>query len=216
MSQIFWDKNAEAWSHAVQSKLIASRKFTSPAVVQAVLDRKPKRVIDLGCGEGWIASELALHGIAYLGLDFSKDLIEAARRAHPQGSFELMSYEKLIARTWKPGFLADSVVFNFSLFEEDLRPILRAAAALTHPMGSIIIQTLHPAALSPYEDGWRIEDFKTFPTPFEGTMRWYGRTRESWMRTLTQSGLKIMDILEPVDPATKAPLSILFVTTPES
>jgi hypothetical protein len=150
-------------------------------------------------------------GIQYLGIDFSASLIDTARRAQPGAKFETISYDDLVQGRWKAPHAFDVVVFNFSLFEEDLRPILRRASTFLSPTGAILIQTLHPSLLNPYQDGWRTEDFKSFPVPFVGTMRWYGRTQDSWLRLLSECGLKVIETIEPLDPVSKAPLSVLFV-----
>jgi hypothetical protein len=105
----------------------------------------------------------------------------------------------------------DLAVFNFSLFEKDIGPLLRAVARLMTPSGTLLIQTLHPFfAGGPYEDGLRTEDFKSFPLPFSGEITWYARTLGSWIDAFTKSGLRVKTITEPLNPATKTPLSILF------
>jgi 2-polyprenyl-3-methyl-5-hydroxy-6-metoxy-1,4-benzoquinol methylase len=207
----FWEKNAQPWNRAIQSHLIESRKVTNPAIVKAITRHKPASVLDLGCGEGWIASQVLPLGIQYTGLDFSLKLIELARKSHPTGAFEPIGYDELIQGDWKSPLLYDVAVFNFSLFDENLLPLLRKVASVLKPHGAMIIQTLHPkTTLDPYQDGWRIEDFKTFPIPFEGTMRWYGRRLESWEKLFFESGLKIQETIEPLSPETKKPLSIIF------
>ena len=211
MSRDFWDKNAEPWRQAIQSRLIESRKITNPAIIQEIVCRQPRSVLDLGCGEGWIASQLVPEGIQYTGFDFSSKLIEIAKRSYPNASFESLSYDDLIQERWKKPNLFDLVVFNFSLFDEDLRPILRKASTYMKSSGSILVQTLHPCfTLSPYVDGWKTEDFKSFPIPFDGTMPWYGRTLESWSKTFSESGLKLEKISEPLNPATQIPVSLIF------
>jgi SAM-dependent methyltransferase len=212
MSRDFWDKNAESWGRSIRSNLIESRKVTNPAIIGEILRRKPGSVLDLGCGEGWISSELLPRGIRYMGLDFSSRLIDAARHSHPGASFETLSYDDLVSGAWKTPAEFDVVVCNFSLCESDLRPILRGASSFAKvATGTILIQTLHPCSLSsPYEDGWRTEDFKSFPVPFEGAMKWYARTFGSWIRTFSESGLNIESVLEPLDPASGAPLSVIF------
>jgi 2-polyprenyl-3-methyl-5-hydroxy-6-metoxy-1,4-benzoquinol methylase len=209
MSKEFWEKNAESWNQAIRSELVESRKITNPAMISEILKTNPQSVLDLGCGEGWIASQLLPRGIKYTGFDFSENLIELAAKAYPQGVFKAIGYDEMIRTDVKADF--DAVLFNFSLFDENLTALLRKAASLLEPKGTMLIQTLHPRALDPYEDGWRTEDFKTFPVSFSGTMRWYGRTLESWEKLFLDSGLEIFKTVEPVHPETKKTLSIVFV-----
>jgi 2-polyprenyl-3-methyl-5-hydroxy-6-metoxy-1,4-benzoquinol methylase len=75
-----WIANATAWREAVREQRIESRRLvTDAAVVSAVLAESPRRVLDLGCGEGWLGRALSGHGIAVTGVDGSAPLIEAAR-----------------------------------------------------------------------------------------------------------------------------------------
>lgn len=54
-----WGKNAEPWTRAVREKQIDSRRqVTDQAIVEAVLSRSPKSLLDIGCGEGWLAGRI--------------------------------------------------------------------------------------------------------------------------------------------------------------
>lgn len=55
-----WRANALAWTRAVRESRIESRRLaTDRAIIEAVLARQPERVLDLGCGEGWLCRALA-------------------------------------------------------------------------------------------------------------------------------------------------------------
>lgn len=210
MSSDFWEINAGSWSQAILSGNIESRKITGPAIVGAILGKSPRRVLDLGCGEGWLCNDLAAKSVDYTGLDGSSALIRTARASRP-GNFFLVTYDELSRGEWKPITDFDVVVFNFSLMDEELEPLLKMASSFLNENGTLLIQTLHPKhALVPYEDGWREEDFKNFPVLFKGTMRWYGRTLESWNRLFGQCGLVLEQALEPAGPGSSAPASIIF------
>ncbi|MEA2569665.1 MAG: hypothetical protein QOI24_1666 [Acidobacteriota bacterium] len=54
-----WVANAAAWSDAVRQGKIGSRRVaTDAAIIDAVTSLNPQRVLDLGCGEGWLTREL--------------------------------------------------------------------------------------------------------------------------------------------------------------
>ena len=92
-----WLANAEAWTAAVRSGGIASRRLaTDEAVLGAVLERAPARVLDLGCGEGWLARALSARGVAVVGADASAPLIAAAQAAGG-GTFLVRTYDELAA-----------------------------------------------------------------------------------------------------------------------
>ena len=54
-----------------------------------------QRVLDLGCGPGGISAELSARGARVTGIDSDNELLAAARRRCPGGSFENQDLKKL-------------------------------------------------------------------------------------------------------------------------
>ena len=95
--QYSWQANATAWTEAVRGQRIESRRLaTDRAMLNAIRAHQPRRVLDLGCGEGWLCRALAAEDVETLGLDASAPLIEAARQAHPQGAYRCLTYDALV------------------------------------------------------------------------------------------------------------------------
>jgi 2-polyprenyl-3-methyl-5-hydroxy-6-metoxy-1,4-benzoquinol methylase len=211
-----WSTNADSWVAAVRGGSIESRRVaTDRAVVEAVLARRPQRVLDVGCGEGWLVRALAEHGINCEGLDGSPVLVDAARAAGT-GTFHLCSYADLAADPHQVGTGFDVVVANFALLDADLVLLLQALRSLLVERGSLIIQTVHPwTAGGRYEDGWRLEEFRAFGGQWH-PMPWFFRTLESWARVLREAGYALADLREPEHPRTQAPLSLLLIGEPRS
>jgi 2-polyprenyl-3-methyl-5-hydroxy-6-metoxy-1,4-benzoquinol methylase len=220
-----WDANAAAWTGAVRSGAIASRRLaTDAAILAAVLARRPRRVLDLGCGEGWLARALAAERVETVGIDGSAALVEAAARAAAGGgggTFLRLSYEELVADPAAAGTGFDVVAANFALLAEDAAPLLRALRRPDGPLapgGALVVQTLHPlAAGPPYRDGWRTEDFRGFGGGEGGGWRpmpWYFRTLGSWVALLREAGYALAELREPAHPETHAPLSLLITAEP--
>jgi len=207
-----WGKNAEAWTAAVREGRIDSRiQVTDRAIVDAILDCSPRSVIDLGCGEGWLARELARHGIEAKGVDAIDQFIEAARQAGG-GDFRVLAYEQIIAGELVAS--VDAIVCNFSLLgKESVEGIFRVAPSLLNPHGSLIVQTLHPLEACgelPYQDGWREGSWAGFSTDFSNPAPWYFRTMECWTRMFADNGFRLAEIREPVHPESQRPASVIF------
>jgi 2-polyprenyl-3-methyl-5-hydroxy-6-metoxy-1,4-benzoquinol methylase len=208
-----WVANAEGWTTAVREQRIASRRAgTDAAIVAAIAALPPGRVLDVGCGEGWLARAAAAQGHRVLGVDASAPLIERAQE-QGGGEFRVLAYETIATDPAALGEGAfDAVVCNFALLGEELEPLLRGLARLLAPGAPLLIQTVHPfpsCGDAPYQDGWREETFAGFGTGFEAPMPWYFRTVSGWLRLVHAAGLAVADLAEPIDP-TGRPLSLLL------
>jgi 2-polyprenyl-3-methyl-5-hydroxy-6-metoxy-1,4-benzoquinol methylase len=212
-----WTANADAWTRTVRAGTIASRRLvTDGAVIEAVTARSPRRVLDLGCGEGWLARALSARGAEVTGIDASAPLIEAARRAGG-GTFAVLGYEELAADPARAGTGYDLAVANFALLQEDPAPLLRALRRAIAPDGALVVQTVHPMGVpAPYRDGWRVEDFRAFDGGADAwaPMPWFFRTLGSWLSLLRASGYTLEELREPLHPETSLPASLLLTAVP--
>jgi 2-polyprenyl-3-methyl-5-hydroxy-6-metoxy-1,4-benzoquinol methylase len=182
---------------------------TNAAVLKLVQSYQPRSILDLGCGEGWISNQLDLVKTKYLGLDGASSLIEIAK-AKSKARFEVVSFPSIEQGIWKAGEKLQIILSNFALFEEKISNFLRSVSSFLSKDGKIVIQTLHPCfVLSPYQNGWNVEDFKSSGVEFQGTMPWYGRTLAAWLEEFQIAGLQLEKIEEPV--VDGEPVSILFV-----
>jgi 2-polyprenyl-3-methyl-5-hydroxy-6-metoxy-1,4-benzoquinol methylase len=209
-----WAANAAAWTDAVRNREIESRvRATDAAAIAAVVDPKPRTVLDLGCGEGWLANELAGRGFNVLGVDAIPALVERAKGGG-KASFEVAGYQQ-ITEAGLGGRRFDLVVCNFALFgEESVPALVRRIPDLLAPGGAFVIQTLHPVVATgdqPYADGWRKGSWAGFSEAFTDPAPWYFRTLATWVSMFHLCGLALLEMREPVDPKTGKPASVIFI-----
>jgi carbohydrate kinase (thermoresistant glucokinase family) len=209
-----WQSNAGPWTRAIREERIASRTLvTNRAILETVLALGARRVLDVGCGEGWLARALGAEGVAVTGIDAVDSLIAEARRLGG-GTFSVCSYADLAdGRFERRDF--DAAVCNFSLLGEDsVERLCEALRRHLAPSAHLVIQTLHPVAScghDPYRDGWRPGSWSGFGPEFGDAAPWYFRTVSSWLALLRRCGYRLIDCREPTAPDAPAPSSIIFV-----
>src|SRR5579862_8568244 len=108
-----WYCNAAPWSEAIRTASIASRKLvTNQAVIEAVSSVAARAVLDIGCGEGWLARALSATGMRVTGVDAVPELIARAAAlsaAAPDAdasapvSFQVQDYASIANRQWRCG-----------------------------------------------------------------------------------------------------------------
>ena len=210
---VAWHENAAPWTAAVRGQRIASRqRVTDQAIVDAVTRHAPQRVLDAGCGEGWLTRRLTALGMDVLGVDAEPELIAAAS-AHGGGKFRRQSYAELATGALGQAF--DAVVCNFALLgRESTEALFDAAPRLLRPAGTLIVQTLHPHHTGddlPYTDGWRAGSWAGCGDGFAAPAPWYFRTLESWLHLFVDAGLTLQALHEPLYRDTGRPASVIFV-----
>jgi SAM-dependent methyltransferase len=211
-----WRENAAPWIHAVRSGAIASRRLvTNDAIVSAIRRLHPASVLDVGCGEGWLARELAASGMRVHGIDVVPELVAAARLAGG-GNFETMSYEAFAAGATVDAF--ELAVCNFSLLgEAATRGVVRRLAGCLPGHGTLLIQTLHPAFATHdpvHVPGWQAGSWAGCDGAFGRAAPWYSRSLDGWRALLDEEGFRLRGMLEPKHPHTGVPCSVIFEAEP--
>lgn len=207
-----WHLNAALWMRAIEQEEIESRKLiTNQAIINVISSFSPAELLDLGCGEGWLAKELVQKGVSVFGIDAVSALIDKAKQIH-HAQFDVCTYEDLLKYRFDKKF--DCIVCNFSLLgEEATEKAVGSSVTLLKQNGKLIIQTLHPMVACgdfAYEDGWRPGSWAGFSGDFKEPAPWYFRTIEGWCGLLTRNKFQLLNIYEPVHPKTKKPASIIF------
>lgn len=211
-----WQANADAWIQTIAAQEIESRKLVTNAAIVAILEQwAAPPLLDLGCGEGWLARTMGTKGWAVTGTDGVEALVQHARSLGNE-VYEQYSYEEFInlsasARVGKH----QSVVINFALLDkENTEQLLATLHHYLLPQGRLFIQTLHPmqaGGTAPYTDGWRDGSWGPMARPFVQPYAWYYRTMAGWVSLLHHSGYQLVHMAEPLHPHTKMPASLILV-----
>ena len=209
-----WTANAGSWISLIEENGIESRKLaTNKAIVDAVVNLNPTTVLDIGCGEGWLAKELAGRGMELTGIDVIPELVEKARQ-QSKGTFLVASYEDIFFRMVPLTSLFDVIVINFALIgKESTEKLLGALPFYLVPGGKLLIQTLHPhqrKTMDDYVTGWKEGSWTGLGDGFSMPYEWYFRTMEDWLELLRSAGFSNIKTTDVLHPDTQQSLSVIF------
>lgn len=142
-----------------------------PGVVRLLGDAASGSVLDIGCGQGVLAHELATHGGRVVGVDASESLIEAARaRQTPACRFVVGDARTLdsldLSLPGEPDGVSnaeqdgtspafDAAAAVLSLMNIDpLAPVLAGCASVLKAGAPLVMVVIHPAFRAPKQTSW--------------------------------------------------------------
>jgi 2-polyprenyl-3-methyl-5-hydroxy-6-metoxy-1,4-benzoquinol methylase len=209
-----WQVNADNWISLLEADGIESRKLvTNKVILNAVLSAKPLSILDIGCGEGWLAKEFSDRGIFITGVDIIPELIEKTKEK-AKGNFHVASYEDIASGKISFPKKFDVVVINFALIgKESTADLLASLPGYIAKEGKLFIQTLHPhnrKQINDYVSGWKEGSWDGLGDQFTMPYQWYFRTMEDWLQLLNDSGFDNIHIIETTHPLSRQLLSVIF------
>jgi ubiquinone biosynthesis O-methyltransferase len=153
-------------------------------ILELVGDIKGRSILDVGCGDGELAVELANRGATVVGIDASAVMIKAARsRAKPVNvdvSFQVAAAERLPFRTEQFDVVTAITIL---CFVDDAAPVFREIARVLRPGGRLVIGEL--GKWSTWAVGRRIRAWLGSPLWHRGRFR----TRSEFEGLAEQAGL---------------------------
>ena len=186
-----WQANSQSWIATIDQSEIASRQVaTNAAIVAAIQAHHPERILDVGCGEGWLSRAIYAPGLTVIGVDGVESLVKNATEKAGGPQYACFDYEAIRQGQLPPWPHFELIVFNFALFEEEPTfALLEQLKTVLAPDGHLLIQTI---GLSEQEAaGWRTEDWRSMKTKYPAPFPWYYRSREDWEKELSQNGWEI-------------------------
>jgi SAM-dependent methyltransferase len=173
-----------------------------------------ERVLDLGCGHGWLAALIAERGAEVVGVDGSTALVALAREQHPGITFvEADLVEGLPPELERTEF--DRVVAHMVVM--DLPDLERLGASLdlcVRAEGVVLLTLLHPAFFMqrPVEDPATGERYRKVGGYLQHEQRWiesfgghrhYHRPLGFYVDWMVRHGFVLVELFEPPVPLAK-------------
>lgn len=187
----------------------------NPALFQLLPDVNGKRVLDAGCGEGYLCRKLAKLGALVTGVDYSRELLAiAGERTDPDLAIHYL-YGNCEHMDFLDAGSFDVIVSNMVLMDlSDHRAALEGFHRLLVAGGILVFSISHPCFATPGsgwvkdDDGnklcWKVDHYFE-ESPYEqpappGTQEGpllFHRTLSNYIRTLLQTGFTLLDVIEP-------------------
>jgi SAM-dependent methyltransferase len=169
--------------------------------------------LEIGCGEGRVARDLAARGHRVTGVDAAPTLLGAAAAAHPDGRYLLADAADL---PFEDASFDLVVAYNSLMDVQDMPGAVREAARVLQPHGHLCVCVTHPladagrftagGADAPFVIEGRYLESQHFEGRFERdgleiTFRGWTYPLEAYSRALGDAHLRIEALREPAVPA---------------
>jgi SAM-dependent methyltransferase len=206
-----WEREAERWSAWARAPGHDEYWRSSGPAFFELLPQPGRRTLDLGCGEGRVARDLAARGHRVVGIDAAPTMIRLAREADPRGEYHVCDAAAL---SFGDASFDLVVAFNSLMDMDDMPGAVREAARVLEPHGRLCTCVTHPL-----RDAGRYLG-RGEGVPFVVDRPYFGRNRfsatvaragyevtftgwtyplEAYTRALETSGLLIESLREPPD-----------------
>lgn len=224
-STVGWNGLGDDWI-AFAQKNESRIHFILPNMLQYLGDVRGKALLDLGCGEGGYARELARRGAQVWAVDCAERAIAYASERAQQEQLSVRHLVRNSSDLWglESGSF-DVVLCSMMLMDcEDLEGTLREIARVLRPGGLLCASVLHPCFNGHYELGIgrqgegaeRQVVVRNYFEPREWSapvgdsatpVVWRHRTLEEYVKSFVRCGLTMVDLWEPRATAEQARLA---------
>ncbi len=127
-----------------------------PNLLRVVEPKKGKKILEVGCGDGFFSSEFANAGADVEGSDIASAMINEAKKKFPHLRWFVASAENL---SFAKNELYDSVVVVLALQNiENLNGAIKEAARVLKRGGNFIFVLNHPAFRIPKKSSWGYDE----------------------------------------------------------
>lgn len=187
----------------------AGRKYLlNPTIFRMLEPLHGKRILDAGCGQGYLCRLLAREGAEVIGVDPATRPIEYARRSEERSPLGVRYLKRDLSRLGPiEGARFDAVIANMVLLDiADWQAAVANCLGALRPGGNFVFSLLHPCwppdAMSTWSDCHRVE-ITEYLQPYEAPLprgRNFHRPLSHYLNCVLRLGATIDEIAEPAPP----------------
>ena len=217
-----WDAAAGWWTSRYSARGDVNREWViDPALFRLLADVRGQRILDAGCGSGYLARLLAEKGAHVVGVDHSAKLLDVARREEEAKSLGLEFHDGDLAHLPFLGAGTFDVVVSNVVMQDvvALDGAFRELHRVLRPGGRLLFSVTHPCFERPVPGTWlreppdseRIEEWRglLLDRYFDRVALWWApsgqppmvgfhRTLEDYASALHNAGFLIARMEEPM------------------
>ncbi len=221
-----WQDNAEVYAKLInETGTPHHRAILNPCIETLMGDVQGRRILDAGCGEGYLSRLYAKKGAIVMGVDFSENIIKISKSHSDDVSVEFKVGDLCDLQDFSDAefdvILCNLVLLNLECLEASLREFHR----VLQPKGFLIFSVVHPA-FNVYGPGyWELGEKKSksrrrigrhfvmtdYFSEKEFQVQWktrngkkfpqpfsfFHRTVSTYVNSLLQTGFRLLAIEEP-------------------
>ena len=198
-----WNDKADQWKNWVGKNGDKNRIFNSdPVLWQFVGDVQGKKVLDAGCGTGYLSLQFSQKGATVVGVDLSDKMIDLAnaeaKESNQAVKFAVDSCSELLTVEDQS---IDVVVSNYVLMDvPDFRGAVKAFYRVLKPNGKAVLVFSHPCFNQFAEGEMYFDEIKKAETwgPFQSDFIFFHRPLSEYWKTFVSAGFQVVQFDEPV------------------
>ncbi|MFW9793189.1 MAG: class I SAM-dependent methyltransferase [Candidatus Thorarchaeota archaeon] len=223
-----WEGNAEAFSALIAGRGTPHhRKILNPCVENLLGDVKGKKLLDAGCGEGYLARYYTKKGAVVTAIDLSKRLIEVSKELTEQEEIKIdyridnVCFIESVSNAEFDIVLSNLVLLNVPCLDEAIREFHRVLKV----GGVLVFSIVHPAFNSYGPGSWQMgeknpetnrregiyykvdryfeeEEYESYwkgkhGNRFPEPISFFHRTLSTYLNTLANAGFRLLKFVEP-------------------
>lgn len=155
-----WEPVAKWYGTHLKDEDTYQATIVFPKTLALLSPKKGRVYLDIACGEGSFAKEVAKKGADVFGVDISSALIRQAQEKRIRGATFRVANAKDFARYYPEKSFDGATCILAIQNIDDVKAVFRDAAKVLRPGASFVVVVNHPVLRTPRQTSWGYDEAK--------------------------------------------------------